>query len=467
MVSTYLFPLLVYPYVSRTLGLSNVGIVNFVDSLINYFVLISMMGISTVGVREIACSRNDKKALSRTFNSLLVLTLITTFLAVLVLIGAMYVVPKLFPFRSLLYVGVIKLLFNVFLIEWFFTGMENFKYITNRSLFVKCVFVASIFLFVKSAADYKIYYVLSVSAVVVNGLINIFYSRKFISYDILNVDISKYLRPFLIMGIYVLVTNIYTSLNTVWLGFVTDTDEVGYFTTATKLHTIVMAVLTSFTSILFPRMSNLISEGRNSEYWQKISQSLDAIYVFAFPTIVFLLIGGPEALHIIVGDGFEGSYLPLQIISPLVLVIGIEQILVIQILMAMHRDSIVLRNSIIGAIVCIIVNLLLTSHLGAVGSAIVWVVSEMTVLIISQVEISMKYNFIFPYKRLILHVFAYGVLFAVSMPLYHYFNNRFFALSCLAAMIVVSSFIIEAVVLKNNIVLMLIPKNIRKRWEKS
>ncbi len=55
-VSTYLFPLLVYPYISRTLGLSSIGIVNFVDNLVNYFILISMMGITTVGVREIAAA---------------------------------------------------------------------------------------------------------------------------------------------------------------------------------------------------------------------------------------------------------------------------------------------------------------------------------------------------------------------------------------------------------------------------
>lgn len=64
-VSNYLFPLIVYPYISRTLGLSNIGVVNFVDNLVNYFVLISMMGITTVGVREIAAAHKNRKKLSR------------------------------------------------------------------------------------------------------------------------------------------------------------------------------------------------------------------------------------------------------------------------------------------------------------------------------------------------------------------------------------------------------------------
>ena len=123
-VSTYLFPLLVYPYVSRILGVSNIGIVNFIDNLINYFVLISMMGITTVGVREIAAARSDKEKLSRTFMSLFALTAITTLIAIAALWIAMYVVPTLFPFRDMLYIGVAKLLFNLFLLEWFFMGME-------------------------------------------------------------------------------------------------------------------------------------------------------------------------------------------------------------------------------------------------------------------------------------------------------------------------------------------------------
>ena len=131
-VSTYLFPLIVYPYVSRTLGLSNIGIVNFVDNLVNYFVFLSMMGISTVGIREIAAVRSNRRSLSATFMSLLTLTIITTLIAIATLWIAMYTVPKLFPFRDLLYVGLVKLVFNLLLIEWLFVGMENFKYITQR-----------------------------------------------------------------------------------------------------------------------------------------------------------------------------------------------------------------------------------------------------------------------------------------------------------------------------------------------
>jgi len=451
-VSNYLFPLIVYPYISRTLGLSNIGVVNFVDNLVNYFVLISMMGITTVGVREIAAAHKNRKKLSKTFMSLLMLTAISTIIAIIILGIVMYTVPTLFPYRSLLYVGIVKLVFNLFLVEWFFMGLEEFKYITTRSILVKCAYVLSVFLIVKEAADYKIYYILTVSFVVINAVINLFYSRHFIYYSLRDIHMRPFFKPFMIMGVYSLMTNAYIMLNPVWLGFVTNTDEVGYFTTATRLHTIISAVLLSFANILFPRVSNLLAEGKQKEFWDKINIAFDAIFLFAFPTIVYMLVAGPDLLHLVVGNGFEGAYLPLRIITPLALIIGIEQILVIQILMATHQDSTVLQNSIIGAVTALIFNILLTTSLGAVGSAIVWVIVELVVMTLSIIAIYRKYNYILPFKRIFSYCISYTPLLLLSLLLYYNLDNTYAIISVIAVLTIVYAAINESFILKNKVV---------------
>jgi O-antigen/teichoic acid export membrane protein len=433
------------------LGLSNIGIVNFVDNLVNYFVFISMMGITTVGVREIAAVRGNKQELSKTFVSLLSLTAITTLIAIAALWIAMYTVPALLPYQDLLYVGLIKLVFNLFLMEWFFMGVEDFRYITNRSILVKCLYVLCVFMFVKDASDYKIYYGISVAMVTVNALINLVYIRKFVHYSFHAIDMRPFYRAFLIMGVYVLLTNVYTSLNPVWLGFVTNTDEVGYFTTATKLHNIIMAFLLSFTNILFPRVSNLLAEGKNDEFWQKINTAFDAIFLFAFPTICFMLVAGPDLLHFVVGDGFEGAYLPFRIITPLVLVIGIEQILVIQILMATHCDNVVLRNSFIGAVVALVFNLLLTSYMGANGSAVVWIIAECTILVLSSWAIYRKFKYVPPYKRFFTYLLSYVPLMLLSLLVYWYLDNTYAIVLSLGILTVLYATINELFILKNKV----------------
>lgn len=463
-VSTYVFPLLVYPYVSRTLGLTNIGIVNFIDNIINYFVMVSMMGISTVGVREIAANKNDINKVSNVFVSLFSLTMVTTLISIIGLLIAMYTIKNLFPYRDLLYVGMIKLFFNMFLVEWLFKGLEDFKYITNRSLFVKCLYIALIFLFVKDPSDYKLYFTFSVSMVAVNALINFFYSRNILRFSFSNISIKPYLHPFLLMGVYFLFANIYTSFNAVWLGLATNTDEVGYFTTATKLHVIIMSILASFTSVLFPRVSCLLSEGNKKEYWQKISMSFDAIFLFSFPIVVLLLVAGPDILHIIVGDGFEGAYTPLRLISPLVLVIGIEQILVIQILLAMHSDRIVLIGSIIGALVSAILNILFVNSMGAIGSSLAWLGAECSILLMSLFYCNKYYEYKFPYLKLLVYIICYGVICFVLYLLYTNLACHVIvkiAITTLAMAVCV--FVSEVYITKNPVALLCLSKRLNSK----
>ena len=121
-VANYIFPLLTYPDVSRVLGVTNVGICNFVDSIINFFILFSMMGITTLGIREIAGTAADKDKRGRVFSSLFILNAIATLIMFVLLCICMYLVPQFKEYKELMYVGAAKLLANLFLVEWFFKG---------------------------------------------------------------------------------------------------------------------------------------------------------------------------------------------------------------------------------------------------------------------------------------------------------------------------------------------------------
>ena len=119
----YLIPLIVYPYISRVLEVNNVGSCNFIDSVINDFLLISMAGISSYGVREIARCKHDQQKLQTKFSSLIALNFILTVIALIILVICIYSVNEFTPYRKFLWVGVFKIIFNVFLIEWFYQGI--------------------------------------------------------------------------------------------------------------------------------------------------------------------------------------------------------------------------------------------------------------------------------------------------------------------------------------------------------
>lgn len=147
--ANYIFPFLTYPYVSRVLGVHNIGICNFVDSIINYFILFSMMGIAATGIREIAKSKNNPENRNRIFSSLFILNTISTTIALIILIISIYSVPKLYEYKELMYIGALKLVCNYLLIDWLYRGLEEFKYVTIRTIIVKCIYVGAVFIFIR------------------------------------------------------------------------------------------------------------------------------------------------------------------------------------------------------------------------------------------------------------------------------------------------------------------------------
>lgn len=379
-VSGCFFPLITFPYVSRVLGVNNIGICNFVDSIVQYFIYFSMMGVMTVGIREVARTKGDKKQLSKTYSELLTLNLIVTAIMIVVLLMCTIFIPQLHEYKQMFYVGAAKVLANTLLIEWLFKGLEDFRYITVRTILVRSLYVVIVFVFVKDESDYFLYFALTSFMVVANAIINIVYSRKFICYKIKGINMQPYLKSFLILGVYMLLTSMYTTFNVAYLGFATNSVEVGYYTTATKLYLLIMSFFTAYTGVMMPRMSILLAEGNVSEFKRLTDKSIDALFAFATPLIVISEVCAPHIIRIVAGVGYEGAVLPMRIVMPLMLVICYEQVLVYQILSPMKKDAAILRNSIVGALVAVIFNVALVSRFASSGTAIVWILSEFAVL---------------------------------------------------------------------------------------
>ena len=384
----YIFPLLIYPYVSRVLGVTNIGICNFVDSIIQYFILFSTLGIGSFGVREIARYKEDRENRDKIFSSLFLLNVITTLLALVVLFVSVNVVESLAPYKKFLWIGTMQLVSTLFLTNWFFQGISDFKYITIRTVVVKCIYVLSVFLFVRNEDDTIVFYFLTSFVFVLNAIINWIYGCRFRSLVFRGVSLTVYLIPVLSFGLYLILTSAYTTFNIVFLGFCSGDTEVGYFTTATKLYTIIMGSFTAFTTVMVPRVSELLKEG-NKEYLQKIiSDTLSLVVIFSVPIIVLCEFYAHEIIYLVAGSGYEGAETPFRIVIFLLLVIGFEQILIQQFLMASRSYRSIFYVSVTGAIVGLCFNILITPQMASIGSSICWGISEFSVLIVGVVLVS-------------------------------------------------------------------------------
>ena len=450
-MSGYIFPLMVYPYVSRILGVSNIGACNFVDSIVEYFTILSMMGMNTIGIREIAKCKNDQQKLDNVFSQLFSLNTLTTITAIIILIIATNIVPKFAPYKDLLYIGVGKLFFNYMLINWFFQGLENFKYIAARTIFVKILFVISVFLFVKTETDVKLYYFLVALTWAGNGIINFIYAKKYVSFNF-TLKINKaIIGSFFILGVYWFMNSMYTTLNVAFLGFATNDIEVGYYTTANKLLTVIMTMFTALTSVMVPRVSVALKSNDNSEAKALIRKAINALILFAIPLIFFVFPFSQELIYLMSGKGYEGATTPLQIMTPLFFLVGYDQIIVLQTLLPMGKDKDILRNSILAASVGIISNIFLTLNFGKNGSAIVLILAELSVLLSSQFCVTKYLGLKIPFKLIIKHIIGFSPIIIICYVIKYFINSYVISLIVSASIICCYIFLAGRFILKNSI----------------
>ncbi len=378
-ISSYVISFATFPYISRVLGVEGVGLVDFVDNTVNYFLLFATMGVVNLGTREIAMVKRDPKKMSRVFSNILGLNITFTVIVLIIYFGTIALVPRFSQNIELFYIGATKIIATVFLVEWFFTGLENFKYITLRSLLVKLCYVVAVYIFIDDATDYKLYFGLTVGTVVLNAIINILYASRFVKINREALFSMRYLRENVMLGLYGIMTSMYITFNVMYLGLVSNNTQVGYYTTAFKLYMILLGLFSAYTSVTMPRISTMLSEGNSKGLKELINKSFDGIVRFIVPFVISGVILAPQIIRVISGIGFEGSVLPMQIIMPAAFMVGMAQVLSIQILIPMKRDKVLLVASIIGAVVSLAINLLVVPHLEAVGSAIVTLVAESVV----------------------------------------------------------------------------------------
>ena len=152
-----LFPLITFPYASRVLQPAGLGKVNFANSIISYFSMIAALGISTYGVREAAKLRNDKMALTKFVKEILTINLISTLIAYLLLGFTLLFIPQIYEYRNLLIVCSTSILFVTVGMDWLYTALEEFSYITIRSVVFQFLSLILLFIFVRTKDDYLKY----------------------------------------------------------------------------------------------------------------------------------------------------------------------------------------------------------------------------------------------------------------------------------------------------------------------
>ena len=392
-VSQIVFPLITFPYVTRILMPNGLGAVTFVDNYTQYFILIAALGIPVYGVREIAkvSRQSDKKDLI--FSDLVTIHAITTLLLTCLYVSSFLLIPKLQTYHHLFLIGSGLLVSNVFLVEWYFQGTQAFPFITIRTLCVRFVTIIAIFSLIKKPSDLFLYYAIHVGSLLVNALINWSHARQSVRFVFKIPPFAVYIKPLFFIFSTVLVTSVYTLLDSVFLGFLSTDAEVGYYTTAVKVSKIFIMLLSALSTVLLPPLALAIHNRETNRAMVLLQKSYAYVCYLAVPiSIGLFFLAGPIIL-LFAGNQYQEAIQPLRILSPTISIVGLNYVFGIQVLQATGNERYFFYATFVGMMVSIMFNLLLIPYFAGVGAAITNLLVEASVLAISFYFAIKKFNF--------------------------------------------------------------------------
>lgn len=379
-----LFPLITFPYACRVIEADGIGQVNFLSSIIGYITLFTCLGIPLYAIREIARERDDIVKMSRTAIEILTLHALLTVIGYIVVALLCLFVPQIKTDVPLFLVLSLTIFFTAIGCEWFYQGIEDFKYITIRGLIVKTISCILLFAFVRTKDDLMYYGLYTVIGVLGGNIFNFFRLRKYIHRENIifsKLNIRRHLKPVLQVFTFNVVTSIYIQLNPVLLGFIKTTLAVGYFTAATKIMMMIMKLSSSLGAVMMPRISNLVAQNKEDEFKALVQKSYDFTLAVCLPLTVGLILTAPYIITVLCGAEFIPAVATSQIIAPIILLVGISNVIGIQVLYPKGKINIVIKSCLIGAITDLILNICLIPNLSHDGTAIAYLGAEIATTI--------------------------------------------------------------------------------------
>lgn len=383
-VSSMIFPLITFPYAARIMMADGIGQVNFFSSIISYISLFTCLGIPLYAVREIAKVRDNLNKLVHTTTEILLLHLCLTFLGYLVVLVIAFCVDKVSVDIPLFLLLSTSLLFTALGCDWFYQGMEDFKYITIRALIVRCISVILLFLLVHTKEDIYWYAFCTVAGTVGSNLYNFIRLRKQVNFRIVKfkeLNIRRHIYPTLKIFALNIVISIYVNLDTVMLGFLSTNSAVGYYSGATKLTKILLGIASSLQTAMIPRCSYLLNSDSLDEFYKVVQKVVDFIVAITIPISIILAMAAPSIITIFCGPSYEPAILTLEILAPIIFLISMSGIPCFQILYPMGKENIAIMSTATGAIVNFSLNMLLIPMFQDKGAAIATLIAETIVTI--------------------------------------------------------------------------------------
>ena len=317
-LSSILFPLITIPYINRVLLPENVGKINFGLSIVSYFELIATLGISTYAIRECSRVRDSIEDLSFTASQIFSINVLSTIVSYFLLAITLVFYRKIEGYKLLIIIQSANIVATTFGADWLNSAMEDFKYITSRTIIFQFLSLILLFVFVHKPDDYIRYAWISLVSSAGANLVNVVYRKRyckvhFITNIISGIDWRRHLSPILLLFVMILAQNIYSNVDTTMLGLMKGDTAVGIYSTAHKVARIIFQVIISIAWVVMPRMSVLFANRQYKIINELLRKVVGFFMLIGVPCLVGTIMLSSDIILLVAGPEYEASVLVLRI----------------------------------------------------------------------------------------------------------------------------------------------------------
>lgn len=351
-------PLVIGPYIMRLLDVDLYGLYNRVFADFQMFLAFASFGVYTLGVREISKIRNDKEKVSKLFTNLFVISFLSNML-VLIIYLVFSISTSSGLARTLYLVMTIQIFANVFYVEFVNEALENYKFITIKSIIVKIIYFLAILLAVRNPHDIVIYAVIVSLTNFLNNIISFIYAKHRISFDFSKIQIKKYIKPLIAVLVITNVDLLYGQLDRVMLGkYVSDVSVTIYYT-AYYLVSTLSSIPYAIINVSIPRLSYLLKNEGKKIYEEKLNNSISSLIFIIVPMCLGVFVLSREVIILYAGKKYLMAIIPLMIACITRIFISLESVMNNLVMYPNNREDRILKVSLACGISNLIINYLL------------------------------------------------------------------------------------------------------------
>ena len=389
-ILSLIIPLVTIPYLARILQPEAVGILSYSESIVSYFSLFAVLGTTIYAQREIGKVQDSPEARSKVFWEIQIVRTISGLIAIAAYIVYVFVVNTNFVVCMVLTLEIFNTIVDI---TWFYQGLEDFRFTVICGLIGRILGLVFIFVFVKSPDDLWLY---ALSKGGISVLVNLImwallpkYLRK-----VRGVKPFKHIKTIVSFFIPAIATQVYMILDKSMIGWMTSTRvENGYYEYADKIIRISIVVISSLAAVLIPRVSKAYADGDNETVKNIVYQAIRYVWLIGIPIMAGFLAVADVFVPVYLGEGFEKSAELMKIFAPIVVIVGMANIIGLSFLIPINKQNVYLVSVVVAAVINLGLNFLLIPKLYSVGAAIASVAAEF-------ISICIQFGYIFKKKLL-------------------------------------------------------------------